>query len=116
MFCPLCKAEYRDGFTKCSDCLLPLVATQEEAAAVGVRRLWTGTSQREFEEILTALAQAEIPCHPKETLTARPGPWLSILFWQFITPKSPAVYSVDVLERDAKKSLLATQEVLAAET
>ena len=25
MFCPKCKAEYREGFTKCSDCKLPLI-------------------------------------------------------------------------------------------
>ena len=25
MFCPVCKAEYRDGYTKCSDCNVDLV-------------------------------------------------------------------------------------------
>jgi hypothetical protein len=25
MFCPECKAEYRQGFTECSDCKVPLV-------------------------------------------------------------------------------------------
>lgn len=25
MFCPVCKAEYRQGFTECSDCQTPLV-------------------------------------------------------------------------------------------
>ena len=25
MFCPLCKAEYRPGFTRCADCDVPLV-------------------------------------------------------------------------------------------
>jgi len=25
MFCPRCKAEYSEGFTKCSDCHIPLV-------------------------------------------------------------------------------------------
>ncbi len=27
MFCPQCKCEYRDGFTKCSDCSVLLVDT-----------------------------------------------------------------------------------------
>src|SRR5437588_254892 len=26
MYCPLCRAEYRVGFTECSDCRVPLVA------------------------------------------------------------------------------------------
>ena len=26
MFCPKCRAEYRDGFTRCSDCAVALVA------------------------------------------------------------------------------------------
>jgi hypothetical protein len=25
MFCPKCRAEYREGFTSCSDCHIPLV-------------------------------------------------------------------------------------------
>ena len=27
MFCPECRAEYRRGFTRCSDCNIPLVST-----------------------------------------------------------------------------------------
>jgi hypothetical protein len=27
MFCPICKAEYRQGFTRCSDCEVDLVET-----------------------------------------------------------------------------------------
>ena len=26
MFCPKCRAEYREGFTECSDCKVPLVS------------------------------------------------------------------------------------------
>jgi len=26
VYCPQCRAEYRDGFTECSDCRVPLVA------------------------------------------------------------------------------------------
>jgi hypothetical protein len=31
MFCPKCKAEYREGFTSCSDCNIPLVPELEPA-------------------------------------------------------------------------------------
>lgn len=30
-FCPVCKAEYREGFYRCSDCEVELVADLEEA-------------------------------------------------------------------------------------
>jgi len=30
MFCPKCKYEYRDGFTECYDCKIPLVDSLEE--------------------------------------------------------------------------------------
>lgn len=30
MFCPVCKAEYREGFTRCSDCDVDLVDTLPE--------------------------------------------------------------------------------------
>ena len=32
MFCPNCKAEYREGFTHCSDCDVDLVASLPELA------------------------------------------------------------------------------------
>jgi hypothetical protein len=36
MFCPECRAEYRRGFTRCSDCGVPLVSTlpREDDVAV----------------------------------------------------------------------------------
>jgi len=55
MFCPFRKAEYRQGFSTCGDCLIPLVATQAQAAAVEVDRLWTPDDREKFEGILVAL-------------------------------------------------------------
>src|SRR5437879_12973077 len=37
MFCPLCRAEYRDGFTQCSDCHVGLVRSAEEARSASAR-------------------------------------------------------------------------------
>jgi hypothetical protein len=61
MFCPLCKTEFRDGFTRCSDCHLPLVATKQEADQRTVTQVWRGGSKSEFEAVLTALQREEIP-------------------------------------------------------
>jgi hypothetical protein len=30
MYCPRCKAEYREGFTQCADCRVPLVSALPE--------------------------------------------------------------------------------------
>jgi hypothetical protein len=71
MFCPLCKAEYRQGFSTCSDCHVPLVSTQEEAKSVEVDVLWDGVERDQFESVLAALSDAGIPFHPKETVRPR---------------------------------------------
>ncbi len=66
MFCPVCKAEYRKGFTRCADCDVELVAslekppsedTQDEPATL----LWQGQDPVVFTAILNALRAAEIP-------------------------------------------------------
>lgn len=61
MYCPLCKAEYRIGFDKCSDCLVALVPTLEQAQSISVSMLWRGTSQTTFNEIVDALRDSNIP-------------------------------------------------------
>jgi hypothetical protein len=33
MFCPRCRTEYREGFTECSDCQIPLVVRLPEVDA-----------------------------------------------------------------------------------
>jgi hypothetical protein len=68
MWCPLCGAEYREGFTVCSDCQVALVAdppgepsayasTVDESFAL----LWAGTDSRVHAEICEALDQQKIP-------------------------------------------------------
>lgn len=74
MFCPVCKAEYRSGFTHCSDCDVGLVETlagvtnptslrDDPSAAL----LWTGTDPVAEGLISKALHEAEIPCHKRES-------------------------------------------------
>lgn len=70
VFCPLCKADYRDGFDKCSDCSVGLVSTLEEAQAAKVVLLWEGTSQSKFREIVAALQDANVPNLARSGATA----------------------------------------------
>ncbi|HEY0703765.1 MAG TPA: hypothetical protein VGD60_13445 [Candidatus Acidoferrales bacterium] len=73
MFCPECKAEYRPGFARCSDCHVDLV-DQLDARPTNAPRppesnvaelLWTGTDQRIRGEIVRALDRAQIEYHER---------------------------------------------------
>jgi hypothetical protein len=67
MFCPLCKAEYRDGFSRCNDCETNLVASKSEAESTAVKVIYRGPDLRRFDEIVGALRDARIPCNAKST-------------------------------------------------
>jgi|SRR6516164_3045883 hypothetical protein len=73
MYCPLCKAEYRDGFDQCADCLARLV-TQEDAADAKVVLLWKGTNNSKFDDIVSALRAADIPNYAHSSARAD-SPW-----------------------------------------
>ena len=104
MFCPLCKAEYRQGVFTCSDCHIQLVATEAEAGAVEVDRLWTGDKRKQFEGIMEALLDAGIPFRSKESLKSQAWPWISILLFRFVRPRSIFEYSIDILHSDRDKA------------
>ena len=67
MFCPSCKAEFRQGITRCSDCDIELV----EAAAKGpsddsssegnLVLLWSGDNLALHASLLEELKAAEVP-------------------------------------------------------
>jgi hypothetical protein len=87
MFCPVCKLEYRPGFTRCNDCDVPLVASLDDAAvhtnAPGPAQepdapelLWTGTDSGISGAIAEALDAANIP-HHERTRDVGPLPGLS---------------------------------------
>jgi hypothetical protein len=73
MFCPDRKAEYRPGFTRCSDCDVALVERLEETEihtnkpepSGAAELLWTGTDMQTRDEIIDALETAQITYHER---------------------------------------------------
>jgi hypothetical protein len=71
MFCPECQAEYRPGFTRCSDCAVDLVdklpesgSSLDNAAArpdQNLQEAWVGQSQDECVAHCSELRAAGIP-------------------------------------------------------
>jgi hypothetical protein len=75
MFCPVCKAEYRQGFTRCADCDVDLVYELPAAAIVPVEPVnpgdpeedpfcsfWKGDDPRVHAELCELLGEQGIPC------------------------------------------------------
>ena len=73
MYCPLCKAEYRAGFDRCSDCLIGLVQTRVQAEAAKVNLLWEGTGQSKFNDIVAALTDANIANQSRSAARSESG-------------------------------------------
>src|SRR5579859_5327995 len=74
MFCPQCKAEYRQGFTRCADCDIELVHELTANAIVAHERVvpgdsdedpfcsfWTGDDPRIHAELCELLEKESIP-------------------------------------------------------
>jgi hypothetical protein len=84
MFCPNCKAEYRERFTHCADCDVDLVESLAASPSSGgelgdsgevvdldaPELLWSGVDVGAFEQIRSALDDANIP-YNDERLEAR---------------------------------------------
>jgi hypothetical protein len=81
MFCPGCKAEYRQGFTRCSDCDVDLVYTlpRESPAPSGsygsrfagqqreLRVIWKGYDEAECVSLCRELMKVDIPYNVAQT-------------------------------------------------
>jgi hypothetical protein len=74
MFCPQCKAEYRQGFRRCSDCDVELVdnyveAVQHRLAKKAVAsekygtRLWNGSDPHFYMKLLSNLWDMKVDCY-----------------------------------------------------
>lgn len=107
MFCPNCQTEYRDGFTRCSDCGAGLVSQLAEAevpsddAAVRAKPelLWTGINRGMASHIASALESARISYHQRtRDNAALPG-------------LSEAVYAIFIHARDHQAAHAALEDV-----
>jgi hypothetical protein len=63
MFCPQCRAEYRPGFTRCSDCDIDLESelSESDIAAEKLKRVWAGKDQARCAAICKGFREAGIP-------------------------------------------------------
>jgi hypothetical protein len=64
MYCPQCGAEYREGFTRCADCGVPLVAvlpTEPPASDTRLVTVFESTDAAIFAMAKGALEDAAIP-------------------------------------------------------
>lgn len=107
MFCPICKAEYRPGFTRCPDCDVDLIEslgsiTSSAAAEDGPESpslLWTGTDAAALSALSAALDAANITYHERDRSPGTlPGMWDS-------------VYAVFVHARDREKAQAVLDDV-----
>lgn len=48
-FCPVCKNEYREGFTECHECKVPLVASLEEIEEVKPKKFFDVNDERSYD-------------------------------------------------------------------
>jgi hypothetical protein len=103
-FCPLCRAEYRPGFTRCGECKVDLVATLSDPSAARAR-LWKGSKQDELDGILAALDSKQIPWHHKEIV----HPVRMNILGMLIGPPSTFEYEVWVFRRDLEKAKAAME-------
>jgi hypothetical protein len=107
MFCPVCKVEYRLGFTQCSDCNVPLVEylTNMRDTSVATRQaidvdlpelLWSGVDPRPFAAIRQALDSANIPYNDERYEASLLG----------ILPRPPLVIWIRMVDHERAQQVL----------
>jgi hypothetical protein len=108
MFCPNCKAEYREGFARCAGCGIALVSRLDDAAVPsdrptlpdGPELLWTGTDEGLAAQIESALDSAQVSHHER----ARDSGMLPGL--------SQPVYAIFIHASDHQAAHAALEEVM----
>jgi hypothetical protein len=96
MYCPVCRAEYREGFTRCSDCDTDLVASlAPPPPSDDLAIAWRGSDPALFSAALAALQNAAIRNYQIADHDN--------LAWELAIPRPR--YSIWVLKRDLEKAL-----------
>ena len=109
MFCPQCKAEYRPGFTRCSDCDVELLSAlpQTEQTSSGalprgsIQVLWEGEDLTLYENLLDGLEAAGIR-YFDQPLGVYPGVRRTDPFP--VQPMARFGYQVTVLSSDLRRA------------
>ena len=120
MFCPQCKAEYREGFTTCADCNVPLVVSlattesnQPSSAPTGpLVPLWEGEDLALHSSLLEKLDSEKI-AYLSKPLGIYPGVRRADPFP--IQPLTAFGYKVAVLSSDFAAAKLTVENLLSEE-
>jgi hypothetical protein len=117
MFCPDCKAEYRPGFTRCSDCDVKLVERLEETEIHSnnpelsgkPELLWTGTDAGIRQGIIDALETAKISYHTRSDNVGALRNWSQEVYAIFTHARDHRAASA-ALESAARRHEAATED------
>jgi hypothetical protein len=98
MFCPLCQAEYREGFTRCADCDVDLVpslpSSPAETPEEGLVMVWKGTDAAFFGQLVHSLNGTGIACHSRRRQVHSPEEY-------FVGAAIGGEFELRVFEHDA---------------
>jgi hypothetical protein len=98
MFCPICKSEYRDGFTKCSDCGVDLVK-QLAGDAEAMESLWAGQDVSVRDAICDKLDAAKI-LHEDDSVDS-----------QLMPAFRQSIYRIQIRKKDYDAALGAIRDI-----
>ena len=98
MFCPVCKSEYREGFTKCSDCGVDLVRQLADDSETK-EALWAGQDVSVRSAICDKLDAAKI-LHEDDSVES-----------QFMPAFRQSIYRIQIRKKDHEAALNAIRDV-----
>src|ERR1700676_1648838 len=92
MFCPVCKAEYRRGFTRCADCDVDLIETlpsekaRSEKSRAQLRTIWVGDDDAACVSLCLGLKNAGIRYEVSQDTKSRRSGMTVIWRYELLVP------------------------------